>query len=136
MRKNDPIFLDTNCFSDKSFINRLSGYFGRKMISSITYAELQYHFVINRRKKESALRASLNRNGIKIEPLRSNEIDQSIKFIASCNEHHPWNDHHMDYLISGHIFCQPTKLITQNVRDFYFLEENVIDMYDFQRDYL
>lgn len=136
MHNNDPIYLDTNCFSDKAFIDRLSHYYGRKMISAITYAESQYHFVINKGKSEGQLMSFLNKNGIRIEPLRPNEINQSFKFVETCNMHHPWNEHTMDYLISGHILCHPTKLVTQNVDDFYYLKDNVIEMYEFQSKFL
>jgi hypothetical protein len=131
--RNDPIFIDTCCFSDSSFISWLKEYHGRKMISVITYAELCYHFIFNRHKDIHALRSILHRSMISIENINPESVRNSMEFVRLNGSNQSWCNHPMDYLISGHISCHPTKLITQNVRHFSFLKSNVMNMYDFQK---
>ena len=131
--RNDPIFIDTCCFSDSSFISWLKDYHGRKMISVITYAELCYHFIFNRHKNIKDLRSILKRSMISIVNVDPDSVNNSMEFVRMNGKEQLWTKHPMDYLISGHIKCHPTKLITENVKHFSFLGKNVMNMYDFKR---
>mgnify|MGYP006284957119 CR=1 FL=1 len=130
---NDPIYIDTNCFNDRSFINWLKDYHGRKSISAITYAELLFHYVHNMKKDKRILNDLLKHSQIKVEDLRSIEVDEAIGFHELCDGAVPWKENFKDYLIAGHIHNRPTKLVTQNKKDFRFLDDDcVVDMYEFR----
>ncbi|RLF66602.1 MAG: hypothetical protein DRN57_06825 [Thermoplasmata archaeon] len=133
---NDPIYIDTNCFNDLDFIRWLKDYHGRKSISVITYAELLYHFVYNKGKKKEHLKELLHRSQIKIENLRSIEVDESIGFLELCKGKVPWKNNFQDYLIAGHIHNRPTKLITSDKKGFGYLQNDcIVDMYEFMNEH-
>jgi hypothetical protein len=100
---SDPIYIDTMCFTDPGFIRWLNYYHGRKRISSIVYAELCYHFIMNMGRSIDDVDRLLALGGIKVEPVDKKHIEQTMRCVSEHNEAVPWKDNKFDYLIAGHV---------------------------------
>jgi len=123
----DPIVLDTCVFRDKSFLKWVGRYHGRKIVPTFVYAETAIHY-LNRGKRIEDLDFLLRKLKIEVE---SHE-PKHARYTANLGfDFKDFSENARDYLISGHAYLPPCHLITNNVKDFFFLENRVHEPYDF-----
>jgi hypothetical protein len=94
---NMPIILDTCAFRGIGFIKRLKSFHGRKIISVVTYSEMQIHLMYKKGKKLTY-------------------FDDLLKLVKT---------NFRDYLIASHAFLPPWLVITHNLKDFEYLEGRI-----------
>lgn len=123
----DPIVLDTNVFDDKSFLAKLKTYHGAKIIPAIVYTEICVHYY-NKGKSHENIDRLLRRLKIEYEWFRREQAREAAE-LGSC--YGDFKKNARDYIIASHAYTAPRKLITFNTKHFQFLEDRVLEPYEF-----
>jgi predicted nucleic acid-binding protein len=130
---NPPIVIDTCSFRDKGFINKLGTYHGRKVISAVTYAEMQVYLIYDKNKEESYFDKILYEAGIEIQDYsRKQGLLTAILGGQMGDFHSKFND----YSIASHAYDPPWLVVTYNERHFSYLNDRVKSPMDFIKQYM
>ena len=121
---NKKIVLDTNVFSNKEFCNWLKDSDYTAYISAIAYTELLYHYL--KRKGETGeefIDAFLDALKVQVIPL-----DRECAKIASKSAIGRWDfkSNARDYMIGCLAVKQKCPIITSNINDFEWMEEDFL----------
>lgn len=119
----EPVVIDSCVFSsDTDFIHWLKGYHGKKVISSVTYAELQVYFISKKNKEPAFFDNIMRRSRIEVRWFRKDEALNTAYFGSNSDS---FAEDFRDFMIGSHASIAPWVVITNNVKDFYFLEDRV-----------
>jgi len=132
-----PLLMDT-CALNKDLLKWLRTYNPSKSISSVTYMEYCIYMVGTKNRSVDEVRQILRYAGIYIQPFGMQQAEFAADFMIQrtmerCKECNKldWND----CMISAHAPMAPTVLVTENVKDFPYLEGRVITPQDAMRRY-
>ena len=128
-----PIVIDTCSFRDRDFIRGLPSYHGRKVISSITYAEMQVFLIFQKKKEESYFDGILIDAGVEIQNYSKNHGLITANFGGNMGE---FSNMFRDYAIASHAFLPPWIVVTNNKKDFEFLSDRVLSPSEFRNQYM
>jgi predicted nucleic acid-binding protein len=128
-----PIVIDTCSFRDKDFIKRLSSYHGRKIISTITYAEMQFFLLFVKGKDSTYFDKILSMGGIEIEAYSKGQGLTTAKFGMDMGD---FSKSFRDYAIASHASIPPWIVVTSNKKDFEFLNGRVMSPSEFRSSYM
>ena len=115
------------------FRNPLYGYHGRKIISSITYAEMQVFLIFEKKKDESFFDGILNEAGVEIQNYSKSHGLITANFGGNMGE---FSNMFRDYAIASHAFLPPWLVVTYNKKDFAFLMERVVSPTEFRYQFM
>ncbi len=128
-----PIVIDTCSFRDKDFIKRLSSYHSRKVISTITYAEMQFYLLNEKGKTSNYFDNILRIGGIEIEDYSKRHGLTTAQFGMDMGD---FSKLFRDYAIASHAYISPWIVVTNNKKDFIFLNERVMSPFEFRSTYM
>lgn len=128
-----PIVIDTCSFRDRAFIHRLGNYHGKKVISAITYSEMQVYLISEKKRDQSYFDGVLYGAGIDVESYSKVNGYRTAILGSDLGD---FSRMFRDYSIASHAFIAPWVVVTNNKRDFSFLGDRVKDTVEFTRDYL
>ena len=128
-----PIVIDTCSFRDRDFVAGLAFYHGRKIISSITYAEMQLFFIYKKHRDSSHFDNILHDAGIEVQNYSKGNGLVTANFGGNMGS---FSKQFRDYAIASHAHLPPWIVITNNIKDFAFLAERVMEPAEFRRDYM
>jgi len=118
---NEPLILDTCVFSDRSFLYKLKKYHGRKIIPAVAFCELYYHSLC--KGKEDAIMKLFSKLDIEIEEFDARRARNAALYSKGYGK---FDKNFRDYMIGSHAYPPPRKMITDNKKDFEFLEDRVL----------
>lgn len=115
------LILDTNVFSNRKFLEQLKQRKFIVYISSISYAELLYHF-LKKGKDEKFMDAFMKATDIEVIP-----FDIECAKIASKSGIGRWDfkERARDYMIGSLALKCGGFLVTENIKDFEWMKESV-----------
>ena len=120
----EPVVIDSCVFSQSTdFIYWLKGYHATKIISSITYAELQVYFIGKKKKDPTFFDSILKRSRIDVQWFRKGEALNTAYFGSASAS---FAENFRDFMIGSHASIAPWIVVTNNIRDFFFLGERVM----------
>ena len=119
-----PLVMDTCALRNWDFMKWLGSYHGKKIISSIVYAEFSSH-MLKRRMEQHKIIKFLRDAGIDITAFNEEHAQAAASFMYETTEEYycevckntNWND----CLIAAHAPLPPYILVTENTKDFYSL---------------
>ncbi|MHB8360946.1 MAG: PIN domain-containing protein [Thermoplasmataceae archaeon] len=129
---NPPIVIDTCFFRDKAFIEYLSRYHEKKIISAITYSEMQIFLISKKRKESPYFDKMLYGAGIEVENYSKENGLTTALFGAEMGE---FSRLFRDYSIASHAHIAPWIVVTYNIEDFAFLYDRVMNPQDFLKKF-
>ncbi|MCL2711971.1 MAG: hypothetical protein FWD37_01685 [Methanomassiliicoccaceae archaeon] len=132
-----PLLMDT-CALNKDFLKWLRTYNATKSISSVTYMEHLIYMVGTKKVSEDDVKQILRYAGISIQPFGSIQAEYASEFMIqrtaercrTCNKI-DWND----CMVAAHAPIAPTVLVTENVKDFPYLDGRVVTPQDAMKRY-
>lgn len=129
----EPVVIDSCVFSSSTdFIYWLKSYHGTKIISSITYAELQYYFIEKKKKEPIFFDNLLKKSSIEVKWFRKDEALGAALFGVASNS---FAKDFRDFMIGSHASIAPWIVVTNNIKDFYFLNGRVKLPEDFKSEH-
>lgn len=127
-----PIVIDTCVFRDPGFIEWLKTYHNKKVISSVTYMEMQTFWIGKKNKDFRFFDRLLRLAGIEIQCYNKEQALATAEHRIRSN----FNVKDMrDAMIASHASIAPWIVVTFNVKDFSFLGDRVLDPYKFKHLY-
>ncbi|MHB1709630.1 MAG: PIN domain-containing protein [Thermoplasmataceae archaeon] len=128
-----PIVIDTCSFRDRNFIKTLGNYHGKKIISAITYSEMQIYLISKKKKEPSYFDRLLRGAGIEVEDYSKENGLQTALYGVDMGD---FSRLFRDYSIASHAHIAPWIVVTYNVKDFSFLNDRVLTPQDFINDHI
>ncbi len=117
-----PLVLDTNVFSRKDFLSWLDSYHGKKRLPVVAFAEICVKR-LDSQDGMSRLKALLNRLNINIERMGSRIAEHGAVWGYRGED---FSDKARDYLIGAHAHTAPLVFVTENKKDFWFLDDRAV----------
>ncbi|MCL2142915.1 MAG: PIN domain-containing protein [Methanomassiliicoccaceae archaeon] len=132
-----PLLMDT-CALSKDFLKWLRTYNPAKSISSVTYMEYCIYMVGTKNMSVEEVSSILRHAGISIQPFGKHQAEYASEFMTrrtiercrTCNKI-DWND----CMVAAHAPIAPTVIVTENVKDFPYLDGRVITPNDAMKRY-
>ncbi len=129
----DPVVIDSCVFTqDRGFIYWLKTYHGRKIISSVTYAELQVYFLGAKKKEPSFFDGILRASRIEVEWFKKDHALITGMYGAESDS---FAEDFRDFMIGSHASIAPWIVVTYNVSDFHFLNGRAKSPDDFRKEH-
>lgn len=129
---NPPIVVDTCSFDNRDFVRWLASYHGRKIISVVSYAEIQAYFICKKNKDMSYFDKMLSEVNIEIEWFRKEEAMRTA--ILRCEIGGDIESNFRDLMIASHAYWPPWIVITYD-KDFSFLGDRVKTPEEFEKEH-
>lgn len=132
MGVNVPIIIDTNSLMEKGFFHWCRSYRERKVLPIIAYCEYCVGYLTTGRKTVEEIDRVLNKAGIEIKPMRNQEAIQTAQIcgVVNSTKDPDFRNKWRDYMIGAYAINPPYLLVTNNIKDFKFLERRVVSPID------
>jgi len=128
-----PIVIDTCSFRDGSFVRSLENYHGKKIISAITYSEMQIYLISTKNKESTYFDSLLHGAGIEVGNYSKANGLITAFYGVDMGE---FSRLFRDYAIASHAAIAPWIVVTNNVKDFAFLNDRVMTPQNFINVYI
>ena len=131
---NEPLVLDTNALNNKDLMYWLRSYRGQIILPIIAYCEFCYYQTVLRGKTIKDIDRLLKSANIGIKNMTKKD---AICVIDICQDilEPEFKKNWRDYMIGAFAHLPPHRLITENIDDFEFLGNRVIDPMTLLEDY-
>jgi len=123
---NEPLVLDTNALNSKDLMYWLRSYRGKVILPIIAYCEFCYYQIVLKRKTINQIDALLRTSNIEIRNMSKSDVSCVIDICQDIKEPE-FKKNWRDYMIGAFAHLPPHRLNTENVDDFEFLGNHVID---------
>ncbi len=123
---NEPLVLDTNALNNKDLMYWLRSYRGQIILPIIAYCEFCFYQSVLRGKSIYEIDRLLNSANIGIRNMTKKDATCVIDICQDIDEPE-FKKNWRDYMIGAFAHLPPHRLITENVDDFEFLGNRVID---------